>query len=211
MKTSASSEPSTGKRKITQATSIEVDDLQCPVCRDTFTGNILLCSVGHSVCAACYQVLPAPTLCPECTANYFSDPDRNITLESVLSNINTILPCSFSGCGYLGKPAELVLHRQQCALRQLRCSYIFGGTGDLKLTAQTFRQLFPGIVEKLVSILAHCEEFPCLEACLRCPSLSESGRRDREFPRRLPTGTSRKSCCVFAPRFQIWGLKYQVL
>ena len=117
-------------------------------------------------------------------------------------------PCyRFLGCGYLGKPSELVLHKQQCALRQLRCSDIFGGGCDLKLTAQTFRQLFPGIVEKLVSILAHCEEFPCLEACLRCRSLSESGRRDREFPRKLSAGTSRKSCCVVAHPSQSWGLK----
>jgi len=114
--------PLRSKRAPEAATTIETNDILCPVCLDVPTGSILLCRNGHSVCEACLQQLVMPKRCPECRERFADKPPHNVVLEKVIGN--AVLPCQYPGCEFAAKPSDLALHKWQCPFRPVRCYHI---------------------------------------------------------------------------------------
>lgn len=70
-----------------------LNELKCPVCTLDMTGQIMLCSTGHSLCAICKNYLPNQE-CPVCRSGFSGG--RNYTLENIAAVFK--FPCRNPGC-----------------------------------------------------------------------------------------------------------------
>ncbi|GBP68119.1 E3 ubiquitin-protein ligase sina, partial [Eumeta japonica] len=71
----------------------DLDDLlQCPVCYEIPTGQILQCNEGHHVCGRCKARLD---LCPVCRSLFFGT--RNYALEELIANVRKLQAFKLGG------------------------------------------------------------------------------------------------------------------
>eukprot|EP00747_Dinoflagellata_sp_TGD_P178789 gnl/TRDRNA2_/TRDRNA2_28406_c0_seq1.p1 gnl/TRDRNA2_/TRDRNA2_28406_c0~~gnl/TRDRNA2_/TRDRNA2_28406_c0_seq1.p1 ORF type:complete len:290 (-),score=34.93 gnl/TRDRNA2_/TRDRNA2_28406_c0_seq1:271-1140(-) len=118
--------------------TLDLEDLQCPICMELMIGNILMCTLGHSTCENCHTSLPVPKLCSECRTGFATPPTRNFALEHIMAK--TILPCSNAGCSYTAKASDLGVHKLKCPFRALTCRDLFKEGCDAKITCSEFPQ-----------------------------------------------------------------------
>jgi hypothetical protein len=74
--------------------------LECGICSTVFSGQILMCSEGHSVCVDCYtQIMSLTKLCPFCNGPFppSSSLRRNLAAESIIDQIAR--PCMYAQLG----------------------------------------------------------------------------------------------------------------
>ncbi|CAH1954796.1 unnamed protein product [Acanthoscelides obtectus] len=81
-------------------------DLECPVCFEYMTENILLCEQGHSTCTKCISPPPCTIArvakCQICRASFGAS--RNYQLESLIKSMKILCRWHVNGCMF----AELV-------------------------------------------------------------------------------------------------------
>ncbi|KAL1502092.1 hypothetical protein ABEB36_007289 [Hypothenemus hampei] len=68
-----------------------IEYLECPICYDFMSGQIMICVKGHSICHECYRRMneEGRFLCPTCHNGILGN--RNITLEKVSSKIKALM------------------------------------------------------------------------------------------------------------------------
>lgn len=59
----------------------------CPICFETFNGDIRLCATGHSFCNSCTAKLYCK-LCPMCNKNFTNQ--KNYQLEELVQKFTTV-------------------------------------------------------------------------------------------------------------------------
>ena len=80
--------------------------------------HILQCHLGHLICGRCYQKLTV-NACPSCKVEYpGGQPARNRTLEEIVERLD--FKCK-NGCGFIGQPSVMRVHREICWKRVTRC------------------------------------------------------------------------------------------
>lgn len=99
------------------------DTIECTVCMEIITGEMLQCACSHLLCRACYDVLEKRDaedygICPSC---HYSVDGRNYSLEKIVSSLPMDCPNKEDGCDYHGAYSTMKEHRQHCDFRPINC------------------------------------------------------------------------------------------
>lgn len=97
----------------------------CPCCAEYYMGNVMQCQNGHSLCETCRDKLPK---CPTCKINFGHTKLRNLTMETILTQMNITVQCAYHslGCTERIPYSKVHDHFRKCKHRPAECFYHCG-------------------------------------------------------------------------------------
>jgi hypothetical protein len=95
---------------------------KCPCCDEFYMGNVMQCTNGHCLCETCRDMVHD---CPVCKIPYGSIKLRNLTTETLLTQMNITVSCAYSpmGCTEKIPYSQIHDHWRKCKFRPAECFY----------------------------------------------------------------------------------------
>lgn len=94
----------------------------CPCCTEYYMGNVMQCQNGHSLCEICRD---KSSKCPTCKVNFGHTKLRNLTMETILAQMNVTVQCAYHtlGCQERIPYSKVHDHFRKCKHRPSECYY----------------------------------------------------------------------------------------